>query len=283
MRRFVPFLVLLLTPALAVAAPKLDTSGTQERDVVFVRHGARALSVHLLRPLPLPKTTLPVVLYFHGGAWRNGSYQKMSPTLIALARAGVAVASVEFRASDEATFPAPLEDARAAVRWVKEQGAGYSLDAKRLGVYGLSTGGLFAGLLAYSGSSARAACLQSAPSDLNTLRGARLDWQAPDSPLAAMMGVPLSNHGALERASPLFYADEDAPPTLLLAGAQDTFINPAQSEALYEKLKRAGARVEYQVFEGQNHDLRDAQDDVTHAVVAFFGRELAPKTPHSKP
>jgi len=276
------FFALLALCLPAESKPKLDTIGTQTRDVPFVQRGAKSLSLRLLRPLKNDHS-LPVVLYFHGGAWVNGSYQKLSPVLLDLARAGIAVASVELRSSKEAHFPAQLDDARAAVRWVKDNATSYSLDTKRIGVYGLSTGGLFAGLLAYSGSSVQAACLQSAPSDLNSLRGERFDWQTSSSPLGALLGFdPPSNRDALKRASPIFYADEDAPPTLLLSGSDDEFIAPSQSEVLYQTLKRGKTSVQWIQFDGEGHDLSGAQDDVTKAVVTFFRRELKEKGAHSR-
>ena len=184
------FFALLFSCVCAEAKPKLNTTGTQSRDVLYATHGIIALPMRLVRPANLGKTPLPVVLYFHGGAWKNGSYEKLSPTLLDLARSGIAVASVEFRSSGEARFPAQLDDARAAVRWVKDNAKSYSLDAHRIGVYGLSTGGLFAGLLAFSGSSVKAACLQSAPCDLISLRGQLFDWQKLSSPLGALMASP---------------------------------------------------------------------------------------------
>lgn len=273
-----PFLllVLLLPGAQARAKPKLDQSGTQTVDVSFVRRGAKSLSIRLLRPEKIGTKPMPVVLYFHGGAWKNGSHQKLTPVLVALARSGIAVASVEFRSSDEAHFPAQLADARAAVRWVKQNARFYSLSAFQVGAYGVSTGAQLAGLLAYSGSSTRAACLQSAPCDLASLgQGSRVPWNDAGSPLGAYLGfAPASNAPALARASPIFYADEDAPPTLILAGRDDEFIPSRQSEALYQKLKKSGARVQFTQFEGEGHDLKGVQDEVTRAVVAFFTREL---------
>ncbi len=272
-----PFLLALLlwsTPAGAKA--KLDQSGTQLCAVSFVRRGAKSLSIQLLRPAKIGAKALPVVLYFHGGAWKNGSHQKLTPVLVALARSGIAVASVEFRSSDEAHFPAQLDDARAAVRWVKEHARSYSLSPKNIGAYGVSTGAQLAGLLAFSGSSTRAVCLQSAPCDLGSLaKGSRVHWNDADSPLGAFLGfAPTSNPSATQHASPIFYADEDAPPTLLLAGRDDEFISPNQSEALYQRLKKSGASVQLIQYEGEGHDLKGVQDDVTRTVVAFFRREL---------
>lgn len=275
-----PFSFVLLAftcwSASAYAKPALDTSGTQTRDVAFVSRGARSLSVRLLRPAKIGARPMPVVLYFHGGAWAHGSHEKLSPVMVALARSGIAVASVEFRSSGEARFPAQLEDARSAVRWVKENTRLYSLSAQNIGAYGVSTGAQLAGLLAYSGSSVRAVCLQSAPCDLTSLgEGSSVRWSEADSPLGAYLGfAPASNEEATRRASPIFFADEDAPPTLLLAGRDDTFIPPTQSEALYRVLKKSNAQVELLQFEGENHELKGVQSEVERAVVGFFKREL---------
>jgi len=270
------FALVLLGSATALAKPELDAGETQSLDVPFVRRGDHALSIHLLRPARIGAKALPVVLYFHGGAWKNGSHLKITPTMLALARSGVALASVEFRSSDEAHFPAQLDDARAAVRWVKTNARSYSLSPRNIGAYGVSTGAQLAGLLAYSGSSVRAVCLQSAPCDLTCLeRGSRVAWNDGTSPLGAYLGfAPRSNLDAARHASPIFYADETSPPTLLLAGKDDEFIAPTQSEALYQVLKRAGCQVDFVEYEGQGHDLKGAQDDVTRAVVAFFARRL---------
>ena len=274
-KSFLLFLLVLWSIA-ANAKPRLDQSGTQTRDVSFVQRGAKSLSIRLVRPLNIGPKPLPVVLYFHGGAWKDGSHQKLHPVLVALARSGVAVASVEFRSSDEAHFPAQLDDARLAVRWIKENARLYSLSPQKIGAYGVSTGAQLAGLLAFSGSSVRAACLQSAPCDLSSLaQSSRVKWNEAGSPLGAYLGfAPASNPAATKRASPIFYADEDAPPTLLLAGRDDEFISCKQSEALYQTLKKSGAPVQFIEFEGESHDLKGVEAEVTRAVVAFFTREL---------
>jgi len=270
------FVLVLLGSATAFAKPELDEGGAQSLDVPFARRGDHTLSIHLLRPARIGAKALPVVLYFHGGAWKNGSHLKISPTMLALARSGVAVAAVEFRSSDEAHFPAQLDDARAAVRWVKTNARSYSLSPRNIGAYGISTGAQLAGLLAYSGSSVRAVCLQSAPCDLTCLeKGSRVAWNDGNSPLGAYLGFAPRDHlDAARHASPIFYADETSPPTLLLAGKDDEFIAPSQSEALYQVLKKANCQVEFVEYEGQGHDLKGAQDDVTRAVVAFFARRL---------
>ncbi len=275
MRKLLLALCFLVT--VVHAKPPLDQSGTQTQDIAFVARGAKSLSIRLLRPANIGATPLPVVLYFHGGAWNRGSHQKLHPVLVALARSGVAVASVEFRSSNEAQFPAQLEDARAAIGWVKDKAPLYGLSSQKIGVYGVSTGAQLAGLLAFSGSNVRAACLQSAPCDLSSLaQGSRVRWNDSDSPLSAYLGSsPASDREATRRASPISYAGKNAPPTLLLAGSDDEFISCAQSKTLYQTLKKAGAKVEFIEFKGEGHNLKGVEAQVTSAVVAFFKRELA--------
>ena len=247
-----------------------------KRDIVYFKIGARALHLLLARPNPLPKSNLPVVIYLHGGAWRNGSHLNLTAGAWNLARRGYAVASVEFRGSDEAIFPAPLDDCRAAISWIKKNAAPYSLDTKRLGVYGVSTGGHLAALLALTSSSIGAAAIESAPTDLASLnQGARLDWNAPNSPLSKFLGGTLAQKSALaRRASPLFYADETAPPFLILHGDADEFVPIAQSEKLYQKLKAAGTSVDFQVFAGEAHGLKGARAAADASVAKFFERAL---------
>ena len=276
---FVPliFLLLLVLSAPIWAAPASENGVQIRRDIVFARRPDHNLRLHLLRPQKWRENAkLPLVLYFHGGAWRAGSHQKLPPLLFSLARAGYAVASLEFRGSDVAPFPAPLDDGRAALRFFKTNAQNYSLDARKIGVFGVSTGAHLAALLAYTSSNVRACALQSPPTDLATLgKGARLDWNAEDSPLSEFLGAPPAKNPTLaRRASPLFFADESAPPTLLLHGRDDDFVPVAQSEKLFQKLKKAGAWVEFLEFEGENHQLKDAQKEIEIAVLRFFKKWL---------
>ena len=186
------------------------------------------------------------------------------------------MAAVEFRSSDDAIYPAQINDCRAAIGWIKRSAKSYSLDAQKIGVYGISTGGHLAGLLALTSSSVKCAALESSPSDLATLnQGARLDWNAPLSPLSRLLGGTVAQKSDLaQRASPLFYADEYAPPILLLHGDADEFVPITQSEKLYRKLKAAGATVDFQVYAGEGHGLKNARAAADARIAQFFGRYL---------
>ena len=274
--------LVLLCLALLAPFARAQTTATApdgvavKRGIVYSKAGKRDLHILLARPDPLPKTDLPVVVYLHGGAWRQGSHENLASGAWLLAQSGFAVASVEFRGSDDAIYPAPIDDCRAAIGFLKRSAKSYSLDADKIGVYGVSTGGHLAALLALTSSTVKAAAIESAPSDLATLNeGARLDWNAASSPLGRLLGGAVARKVELaRRASPLFYADEFAPPLLILHGDADEFVPISQSEKLYQKLKAAGADVEYRVFAGQAHGLKDQRAEADKIVLKFFQRQL---------
>lgn len=262
--------------AFAVRSDALPADVQLARDVVYSRPEPHRLFFHLLRPRTLPPGPLPVVVIVHGGAWKSGSPDALPPLAFALARRGFGVVAARFRLSGEAPFPAPLTDLRALLRFLKANARSFSLDSTRIGAYGASSGGQLAALLGFSGSSVRALVLESAPSDLATLNsGSRLDWNGPKSPLTAFLGGETSQKAdLLRRASPLFFADEFAPPTLLLHGSDDDFIAPSQSEKLFRTLQKAGAEVQYLVFEGENHGLSGARSEADARIVEFLTRKL---------
>ena len=280
LRRFIFVLFCLLIMAPFVRAQKQAATAPDgvsvKREIVYSTIAKRELHLFLARPNPMPKTALPVVIYLHGGAWRNGSYENLASGAWQLAQSGFAVVAVEFRSSDEAIYPAPIDDCRAAIGWIKKNAKNYSLDPNKIGVYGVSTGGHLAALLALTSSTVKCAAIESAPSDLPTLsEGSQLDWNAASSPLGRFLGGAVGQKAELaRRASPIFYADEFAPPMLLLHGDADEFVPIGQSEKLYRKLKAAGASVEYRVFAGEAHGLKNQRDEADAVILKFFQRQL---------
>ena len=130
------------------------------RRVLDVRYGEvlgfRPLELDLYVPAGL-EGPVPVVVYVHGGGWQRGSRRDPPPLLDAdfyeqIAAQGLAVAAVDYRLSGEARFPAPLEDVRAAVGWVRDHAADYGLDPGRVFLWGDSAGGHLALLAALTGS-----------------------------------------------------------------------------------------------------------------------------------
>ncbi|WP_030611252.1 alpha/beta hydrolase fold domain-containing protein [Streptomyces sclerotialus] len=216
---------------------------------------------------------VPLVLFVHGGAWRRGRRDDMGTRtrdwdpgpFARIAAAGLAVACVDYRLSGEAVFPAPLDDLRAALRWLTLRSAELGIDTGRTVVWGESAGGHLASLLALTpGPTVPApvgAVIWYGPSDLTAARGA-FDPHDPRTPEALLLGAAPA--GCPERArdaSPVAHAHAGAPPFLLVHGDADTMVSCTHSEALAGALEAAGARAELRRVPGADHGWYGAADD----------------------
>jgi acetyl esterase/lipase len=212
-----------------------------------------------------------VIVYVHGGGWRRGSRRDPLPLLGAdfydrLAAAGFAVAAIDYRLSGEARFPAPLDDVRTAVGWVRDNAAAYGLDAGRVFLWGDSSGGHLALLAALTGTKVAGVVawfpvtdLAGLPSDVAEAGG--VPDAGPDSREAQLLGAtPRSVPSLAGQASPVTPAGPAAPPVLLMHGAADDMVPAAQSIRLAEALSAAGAAVELELVPGATHFWNGAAD-----------------------
>ena len=142
------------------AAPKADATrisaeiiGSLEShpDLVYARHGERELQLDLWRP-KAAKEPLPAIICIHGGGWFKGERGSMANLAQALAVRGFVTATISYRLSGEAKFPAAIQDAKAAVRFLRAGAAKFGIEAGAIGVTGLSAGGHLAALLTTSGA-----------------------------------------------------------------------------------------------------------------------------------
>ena len=118
------------------------------RDLAYVSGGHARQKLDLY--LPKSDGPLPLVIWIHGGGWRQGTKGGNLPAL-RLARRGYAVASLDYRLSGDAKFPAQIEDCKAAVRWLRAHVKKYNLNPDRFGAWGSSAGGHLVALLGTSG------------------------------------------------------------------------------------------------------------------------------------
>jgi acetyl esterase/lipase len=126
------------------APPKLPEGVKLLRDLQYVEGGHDRNRLDLYLP-EKAEGRLPVVIWIHGGAWRGGS--KDGGPAVPLSAKGYAVASINYRFSQHAVFPAQIEDCKAAVRWLRANAATYQLDPDHIGVWGASAGGHLVALL----------------------------------------------------------------------------------------------------------------------------------------
>ncbi|MCW4386233.1 alpha/beta hydrolase [Salinibacterium sp. SYSU T00001] len=240
------------------------TSHRVLRDLVFAEHtGFRPLALDL--HLPEREGRHPVVVHLHGGGWRVGSRRRFTPLVTVeesfgrIARAGFAVASVDYRLSGEAHFPAQVTDVAAALDWIVAEGAAHGLDAERIVLWGGSAGGTLAALAAFeSRHPVRGVVDWYGPADLIAM--ARQKPALPgESREDQWLGRPVVDDLELaHEASPVHRVASAAPPFHIAHGAEDTDVPPEQSGLLAEALRCAGIPVELHFEHGAGHFWKGA-------------------------
>lgn len=253
----------------------------------------------LLLDLYLPANAehrVPVILYVHGGAWMGGD--KHDRIAIPLAVHGYAVASINYRLSQQAHYPAQIEDCKAAVRWLRAHAHFYGLDGAHIGAWGTSAGGHLVALLGTTGgvkdlegtegnldysSRVQAVCDWFGPVDLTKMGEqaakagvpSQINHDAANSPESKLIGGSiLLNKAKAARANPITYISKDDPPFLIMHGDKDPMVPLAQSEMLRDALKSAGVPVELKVIPGAGHGFGSRQ--IFRQVLAFFDKNLKP-------
>lgn len=237
----------------------------------------RPLELDLWLPAEGPDP-VPAVVFLHGGGWRVGSRHLAGPAFTGaqptpfeqVARAGIAVASADYRLSGEARWPAQLHDAKAAVRWLRARAGELGIDGDRIAAWGESAGGHLAELLGLTIGDAAlegdvgvtgppsqvcAVVAWYAPSDLRAMAAdAGTDPLDAGSREAQLLGAPADAvPEAAAQASPVTHVTQAAPPFLLLHGSDDRAVPYVQSERLYRALTEAGVDAELTPYPGADH------------------------------
>jgi acetyl esterase/lipase len=247
------------------------------------RHGRRRFDLHL--PAGCNAGGMPLVVWIHGDTWRDGS--KADCPIVWLADQGYAVASIGYRLSDAAIFPAQLEDCREAVAEIERNAETWGIDRSRVAVVGGGGGGHLAALLGLAGPAAAATdrdrgeplpriaavCAVAAPSNLTTLGPAQ---DRAGSPASRLVGGPLPEfREAARRASPLTHVSADDPPVLLVHGAADGAVPVRQSIEFDAALRAAGVDSTLVIFPDRGHGLGlEPGTPGGLALIAFLDRVL---------
>ncbi len=264
-------------------------------DVRYGTGGGEPLLLDILWPAPLPAAPMPAAIYIHGGGWQSGTRKPPANGLphrnVTLAAHGFFTASISYRLTTVATWPAALHDCKAAVRWLRVHADEYGVDAGRIGVWGHSAGGHLAALLALTwdvpglegdggtpgvSSRVQAAAPLAGAYDLSKFR-------RPNGPTARFLGAPAPTVPEIARAaSPLTYARPDAPPLLVVHGEKDEIVPFAQATVFTDAMRAAGADATLFALPGANHLFgtnafdQKYRTEVNAAALAFFRRHLAP-------
>jgi acetyl esterase/lipase len=236
-------------------------------DLPYVENGSNAQRLDLYVPA---EAKGPLLVWIHGGGWVGGT--KSNAPGLAMLKEGAAVASIEYRFSNEAIFPAQIEDCKAAIRWLRAHAQEYGYRGDQLAVWGASAGGHLVALLAVTGqvkdfdvganldqsSAIQCGIDLFGPADFPAydpdLPTAMVQRENPDSVIAKLFGGPVSQKLELaKRASPVTWVTKDAAPLLILQGTKDPLVPADQSQRLYDKLKAAGADTKIKIYEGAGH------------------------------
>ena len=274
------------TPAPVALKPVVwPTDVRIEHDVAYLP-GDRSEKADFYFPLAMPKDRrLPAVVIIHGGGFNDGDKGRPREINIGhtLALHGYVGMSINYKLAKDkgvATWPQPVDDAKASVRWLRKNAARLGLDPARIAVIGCSAGGNLAAMLALTG-----------PRD-------EFDAASPYPEISAAVRCAIDFYGAVDlltyhdmkmfaktraeapelyrRGSPTSYADANDAPMLLVHGTADETVKVDQSETLAAILKKAGTPYELVLIPGAPHtfDLEPKERDLRPLVLAFLEQHL---------
>jgi acetyl esterase/lipase len=235
--------------------------------------------------LYLPKNAskpLPVVMWVHGGGWKNGS-KKNCPG-VWLTQHGYAVASIDYRLTDVGQWPAQIDDCRAAVRFLREHADEYHLDGSRIAAWGGSAGGHLVAVLGTldapddekTSSRVQAVIDWYGPTDLltmppNTPGPGKTEEDLANSNGAKLLGGTVRDLPKLAKQASAFYnVSKDDPPFLIMHGAKDPGVPLSQSQRLHDKLRAAGVPSKLVILPGAGHGGKQFRTPEMQEVIRKF-------------
>ena len=242
------------------------------RDLAYVENGHQRQKLDLY--LPNQGENRPLIIWIHGGAFRMGRKEgnEHDQLPVEYLAQGYALASLNYRLSQHAIFPAQIEDCKAAVRWLRAHAAEFKLDPERFAAWGPSAGGHLSTMLGTAGNvaefevgghlnvSSRVQCVVDyfGPTDFLQMDAQRLPegmiHDLADSPESELVGGAIQeNPEKVARANPITYVTADVPPFLIVHGNRDPLVPFQQSVLLVEALGNVGANVTFYTVDGAGH------------------------------
>ena len=258
-----------------------------EKNIEYGNANGQPLHLDLYRPSKLNQP-VPALLFIHGGAWKSGKRQDYHYYTVAYAKKGYVVATASYRLTEQAPYPAAVQDCKCAVRWLKINAKKYNIDPGKIAVIGGSAGGHLSMMLGYAddpaleGNSGHNGVSSSISAVVNiygvydmTARIAKEN----DAVKNFLQGKSFEEAPELYRqASPMFHLDQTDPPTLILHGTLDEIVPVAQSDRLASHLKRLKIPYTYGRLDGWPHtmDLAKPVNDYCQAMIDRFLYEHLP-------
>jgi len=257
------------------------------KDVVFGKGGKQELKLDLARPRE-GDGPFPAIVCIHGGGWVRGDRKQLTQTVEALARSGFVAVTIDYRLAPEYHFPAPIEDCKTAVRWLRAHAKDYRIDTDHIGVVGFAAGAHLACLLGVTdkddglegsgGNAEQSSRVQAVASFFGPTDLAWPHWnrEVVEGNLVPLLGGTLKEKPELYRkASPLTYARKDAPAFLFFHGTEDRTIPLDQSERFATRLHDLGNTAILVKVEGEGHTWKGQNLLVCmERMLVFFNEQL---------
>ena len=231
---------------------------------------------------------LPLLVFIHGGGWQKGDRTRVSRHALNLLESGqFAVASIGYRLTDEAHWPAQIYDCKAAIRWLRANAQAFGIHSKKIGAMGTSAGGHLVAMLGTSAGVDDVEGNLGLHTDTDSSVSCVIDFYGPtallrmggfhnqpNSPESKLVGGPIQeNKAAATAASPITFVSSNDAPFLCIHGTQDPLVPFSQSEVLQQKLHNAGVQcVLIPVINGGHGGFR--HPDVDSIIRTFLLQHL---------
>lgn len=238
------------------------------RDIEFARVDEFSLKLDLYQPVGAASP--PLIVWVHGGAWRAGSKDNMP--LDELVKRGFAIASIDYRLSPVAKFPAQVHDCKAAIRFLRAKARQYGYDASKTGIVGSSAGGHLVAEIGVTNGHSKLEGTVGKYLDQSSSVQAIVDYYGPTNfltilkqstphglsvrvpALQLLLGSQPEENAALAKlASPVYHVDKNDPPLLMIHGDYDPQVPINQSHELHGRYKELGLTARLEIIHGGAH------------------------------
>jgi acetyl esterase/lipase len=258
---------------IAAAAPALDLAGAQttstaapidvEKNVVFGKGGSIDLRLDIYKPR-LGTEKRAATIHLHGGGFTGGNKEQLSERILPYARAGFTAMSADYRLTTQGSWPAMIEDVKAAIRWTRANAGRLGIDPARIIVVGYSAGGYLA--LTAAGTANRS----------------ELEGTGGNAGVGTQVAACAAYYAVTEKGPPpsppaASYVTASFPPTVLFHGVADTTVPIESSQRFFQLLRDAKVPSEFHSFAGVAH-VFDSQADLAqvcgHLADVFIDRHV---------
>ena len=280
---------LFITLLLCVQGAKPPDDVIFEKDVVYGKGAGEDLKLNISRPKDATGA-LPCIVFIHGGGWAAGNKEGHTPQTWEVTKKGYVGVTVGYRFAPKHRFPAQIEDANCAIRYLRANAEKYGIDKARIGAVGFSAGAHLSMLLGVmdaadglegeggnpeQSSKVNAVVSWFGPTDLSTK-----DWPDASRMLVEQFvgGTQVEKAEVCKRASPVTYVTKGDAPMLLIQGTKDRLVPHTQAYLMIDALSQAGVPGRLDMIVGADHgwgnpELQRTADE----TYAFFDLHLKPK------